>query len=166
VLKVTSGDAFSAILTAEGQVFTWGNNVFGQLGIDEELVLLQLRPNTDRPLLFKDEAMKTSTSRIIDIAAGQHSMLALTDDLKVFVWGQRMGIYPQIELTLDEVEQKAAALELNEINQACPRLAKNNLIFHKTSKLLAGYCNHGLITDKGELLVQGSNVCGQLLLPD
>ena len=36
VVKVGCGDTYSALLTAEGQVFTWGSNTFGELGIDDE----------------------------------------------------------------------------------------------------------------------------------
>lgn len=51
-----------------------------------------------------------------------------------------------------------------EINQAGPRLVKNNLIFHKINKVIAGHHNTALITDKGELLLQGMNDFGQLAL--
>lgn len=33
-------------------------------------------------------------------------MAVLTGDRDIFVWGRRMGIYPQMELTLEAVEQK------------------------------------------------------------
>jgi hypothetical protein len=84
-------------------------------------------------------------------------MTALTNERKVFVWGRRMGPYPQIELTLASVEKKGLQYEYQEIHQACPRLCKNNLIFHKISKLCSGYFNTALINDQGELLIQGMN---------
>ena len=34
---------------------------------------------------------------------------------------------------------------------------KNNLIFYNIQKILAGPSNTALITDKGELLIQGNN---------
>lgn len=80
-------------------------------------------------------------------------MIALSDKKKIFVWGRRMGIYPQIELTLASVEQKGVQYDMHEIHQASPRLCKNNLIFHKISKVCSGYFNSALITDKGELLI-------------
>jgi len=40
VVKIATGDMVAAILTAEGQVFTWGQNNCGALGIDEELVII------------------------------------------------------------------------------------------------------------------------------
>ena len=70
-----------------------------------------------------------------------------------------------MELTLASVEQKGKIYDLNEINQACPRLVKNNLIFHKISKIAAGHHNTALITNKGELLIQGMNENNQLALP-
>lgn len=54
---------------------------------------------------------------------------------------------------------------MNEIHQVCPRLCKNNLIFHKVNKLCSGYFNNAIITDKGELLIQGLNTSNQLALP-
>ena len=52
-----------------------------------------------------------------------------------------------------------------EINSMRPRHLKNNLIHHKVSQIKAGYMNTGLITEKGELLLQGMNNCAQLPLP-
>jgi alpha-tubulin suppressor-like RCC1 family protein len=40
VAKVTCGDGFSAILSVEGLVYTWGYNNYGALGIDKENVML------------------------------------------------------------------------------------------------------------------------------
>lgn len=33
-------------------------------------------------------------------------MIALTDERQIFIWGRRMGIYPALELTLDDVEKR------------------------------------------------------------
>lgn len=106
------------------------------------------------------------TVKIIDIECGLKSMVALSDDNKVFVWGRRMGVYAiNIELTLDEVEKKGKFFSYQEINQACPRLIKNNLVFYTPTKIVNKNCNAALITDKGELLIQGMNDTNQLLLP-
>ena len=105
------------------------------------------------------------TFNIVDIASGYASMIALTDNREIFVWGSRMGIYPQPELSLRAVEQNGKIYNSAEIHQACPRLIKNNLIFHKVNKIVSGHSNTALITDKGELLLQGMNEFGQLALP-
>ena len=46
------------------------------------------------PLVFKDEKNPFKKGNIIDIEINQNSMIALSDDKKVYVWGRRMGIYP------------------------------------------------------------------------
>lgn len=40
IVKVTCGDGFSSIFSAERQVFTWGYNNYGALGIDKENVII------------------------------------------------------------------------------------------------------------------------------
>lgn len=106
------------------------------------------------------------TIRIIDLECGLKSMVALSDENKVFVWGRRMGVYAlNMELSLNEVEKKANFFNYQEVNQAFPRLVKNNLVFHTITKIVNKNCNAALITDKGELLVQGMNDTNQLLLP-
>ena len=91
-------------------------------------------------------------------------MTALTSDREVFVWGRRMGVYPPIEMTLDAMEKRGMIYNSAEIHQAGPRLVKNNLVFHNINKIINGYFNSALITDKGELLLQGMNDYGQLAL--
>ena len=44
VVKVICGDLFSGILTAEGSVFTWGYNTYGQLGIKNKDAMFVQRP--------------------------------------------------------------------------------------------------------------------------
>lgn len=86
---------------------------------------------------------------IIDLAVGLFAIIVLTDERKVYVWGRKMGIYPRCELTLDFVEVRGRQFEDNEINQACPRIVKNNIIFYKIVKVVAGHINVGLISDEG-----------------
>lgn len=52
VHKVVCGHEFSALLTAEGQVFTWGLNTTGQLGLAEEKVYYRTEIDQKQPLSF------------------------------------------------------------------------------------------------------------------
>mmetsp|Transcript_11321 Transcript_11321/g.15238 ORF Transcript_11321/g.15238 Transcript_11321/m.15238 type:complete len:98 (+) Transcript_11321:2286-2579(+) len=96
---------------------------------------------------------------IKDFSLGYNHGLALTDQNQVFVWGRRMGIYPNIELSYNYLTTNARLMQL-EINQAEPRLLTNNLIFYKIRKLCAGPWNSALITDDNKVLVQGDNEFG------
>lgn len=42
VVKVTCGDLFAGLLTAEGEVFTWGYNLHGQLGLKDSSIIAAL----------------------------------------------------------------------------------------------------------------------------
>jgi len=63
-----------------------------------------------------------------------------------------MGIYPPFEFNLRGIEQ-SSGMQLTEINQDTPRLLKQNLMFYKIAKVVAGQVNSGLITEDGELLI-------------
>ena len=45
VHKVVCGNYFAGLLTSEGQIFTWGCNNYGQLGIQDDQIYLVQRPN-------------------------------------------------------------------------------------------------------------------------
>ncbi len=80
-------------LTVEGQVFAWGKNNFGQLGINDETVAVVIEPMA---CCFKEK------TNVVSIAAGNNHCIALSDEGLVFMWGRRMGIYPSVE-SLNEI---------------------------------------------------------------
>jgi len=165
VVKLAQGDGFSVALTAEGKVYTWGSNMYGQLGINRPDVHVQLRPDPAAPLVFKDEAFPEKRVNIIDIACCMNGVVALTDENKVFVWGRRMGKYASVdELTLAYVEKRGQLYNC-EVNQSRPRQVGDNLNFHKVVKVFASSFNVALVTDKGELLLHGWNDFGQMNFP-
>ena len=91
----------------------------------------------------------------------------MSDDYQIYVWGFRMGIYPNIELTFSFLEKNGQVYTMHEINQAQPRLVKNNLVFHKIKRVLSSYKNTALITEEGNLLLHGFNESNQMCLkPD
>lgn len=91
------GDLFQGLLTAHGQVYTWGSNMFGQLGHKSEKIILVQRPKL---VFFKDTgSTEKKQINIKQISCGYNHCIALSDQNFVFVWGRRMGIYPNVELT-------------------------------------------------------------------
>ncbi|ETR68469.1 MAG: RCC1 repeat- and reductase domain-containing protein [Candidatus Magnetoglobus multicellularis str. Araruama] len=69
----TSG-TFNLALLLDGTVWAWGNNGYGQLGIDNT-------DNQNTPIGIED------IWYIVDIAAGAHHSMALQYDGSVWVWG-------------------------------------------------------------------------------
>lgn len=146
-------------------MFTWGYNKCGVLGIDNQNIMLQIKPTSNAPIKFKDPSGIDRKINISDVACGFNSMIAISDEQQIFVWGRRQGVYPQTELTLSAVEKCSQIFNCAEIHSYSPRLIKNNLIFHNIVKIFAGHSNHALLTDKGEILMQGMNDYNQLCLP-
>jgi alpha-tubulin suppressor-like RCC1 family protein len=40
-----------------------------------------------------------STEKIVDLACGFNHCVAITENKQVYVWGKRMGLYPQFEFS-------------------------------------------------------------------
>jgi hypothetical protein len=96
---------------------------------------------------FKDTSTTEKRSvHIKQISCGYNHCLALSDTNQIFVWGKRMGIYPNIELTFNQLMENGGLLSMD-IHQNEPRLVKNNLIFYKFSKIRCGPFNSALITE-------------------
>jgi alpha-tubulin suppressor-like RCC1 family protein len=83
VVAVAAGSAYSLALTATGQVYAWGANLFGQLGNGTA-------SNADSPVLV---SMPTGVTVTAIAAGGDHS-LALTSTGQVYAWGS--NIYGQV----------------------------------------------------------------------
>ena len=102
---------------------------------------------------------------IKDISLGFNHAIALTDANQVFVWGRRMGIYPNIELNYNFLTGAATShIPHVEINQDEPRLLRSNLIYYKIARIFTGPWNSALVTDNQQVLIQGDNQYGQLSL--
>lgn len=82
---VAAGENYSVALKADGSVWAWGMNTFGQLGngsADGEPVNAQ-----DRPKAHPKPAPVQGLSRIVAIAAGASHALALDAEGAVWAWG-------------------------------------------------------------------------------
>jgi alpha-tubulin suppressor-like RCC1 family protein len=77
VKKIVCSTALTFLLTESGKLFTLGANSYGQCGVGEEGVSVQLPTHVD---IDGDE--------IVDIAAGYQHGLAVTKNGTVFTWGK------------------------------------------------------------------------------
>ena len=78
IVKIDLGNNHSAALSYEGRVFVWGSNEFGQLTLEEDQVL--------SPTEITD-SFTIGDAMIIDISLGYDHTGVLTDDFRVFVFG-------------------------------------------------------------------------------
>jgi len=80
VINLVCGGQFTAALTADGELYTWGNGRFGRLGLGSAA-------NQSSPTLVEDLV----DEKVIEVAAGEFHMLALTESGKVLAWGAERG---------------------------------------------------------------------------
>ena len=52
VTKIVCGYNFAGLLTATGNVFTWGSNAHGELGLDDEKLVYLTQIDQSRPVQF------------------------------------------------------------------------------------------------------------------
>ena len=77
VVQVMCGDLFQGLLTANGLVYTWGSNMFGQLGHKSENIALVQHPKL---VTFKDtSSTEKKTIYIKQIRCGYNHCVALSD---------------------------------------------------------------------------------------
>ena len=73
---IISGDNYVLAITEKGEVFSWGNNDYGQLGLGHNN-----HCNTPQLVEFFNE------KQIKNIISGSNHVLAMTEEGEVFSWG-------------------------------------------------------------------------------
>jgi alpha-tubulin suppressor-like RCC1 family protein len=99
IIKVRSGSFFSAAITETGELWTWGDNSKGALGIGQKF------PSAFSPLRVP------FPGAVQELAGGRDHALAISKDGKLYVWGNNssgeLGIgdqFPKFEPTLNPLE--------------------------------------------------------------
>lgn len=82
--QVVCGELHTLALDADGDVYAWGSNAYGQLG---QGVKPDGKPDTDRRNT-PTKIPALDNLNVIAIAAGANHNLALTSDGKVYAWGR------------------------------------------------------------------------------
>lgn len=80
------------VLTKLGEVYTWGSNEGGQLGLDNKQYAFS--DCVKKPTLV--ESLSKANVFVTQIACGETHSIVLTKDSKVFGWG--MSMYGQLGL--------------------------------------------------------------------
>ena len=115
VVQIAAGRSHALAVTAAGDVWVWGKNDAGQLGLGGS-VLMDLNTMEEYPLLLEANAETAPgfAGAVAAVAAGANHSLALTRDGRVFQWGQRTFLQPQAVdtgyLQPDESDDAAASV--------------------------------------------------------
>jgi gliding motility-associated-like protein len=82
IKKIEAGDNYCFALSNSDTLWTWGSNVFGQLGIGSTATRRSL------PVYVRNLTASGNLSGVIDIAAGQGHSLAILSNNTVLSWGR------------------------------------------------------------------------------
>lgn len=93
IAKIAASDNHSALITDEGELYTWGDNGYGQLGLKGDYT--EKPKSVDKPTLVS--YFQENNIKVKDIVLGKHHTIALDDKGRVFSWGR--GIMSNIRGT-------------------------------------------------------------------
>ncbi len=88
IKHIASGPACSMLLSEEGELYGFGRNEFGQLGVGASFAI-ELSAMEAVPTRVAD-----LTEPIIHVSCGQKHTVACTASGKVFQWGERLWLKP------------------------------------------------------------------------
>ena len=150
VARVAAGDEFSMALLENGSVYTWGNNTYGQLGINS----YQKRTSPARLLGYNGGGYMSSVAGIA--AGGSHGMVIRSDGA-VFSWGlNSSGQLGNGDTTNWNVPTKV----LGTTQDAGSSTGEGYLT--NISLLTAGTSHTVALTREGHVLSWGNNSVGQV----
>ncbi|CAL7941035.1 unnamed protein product [Xylocopa violacea] len=136
VIDIACGNHHSLALTAEGEVYAWGENNCGQVGISTGI-------NQNAPRKVNSTL---AGKKVIYISCGHSTSMAITDNGEVYSWGYnglgQLGVG-------------------NYVNQADP-CKLTTLVGTVIDKVMCGFAHTMALTNKGVLYVWGANNWGQL----
>ncbi len=134
VTAVATGNGYSLALSADGQVFAWGQSMFGALGVSSMA--------SDTPVLV-GTGTGLAGKKVIAISAAADTSMALTSEGKIYRWG----------LFSSSNNKTPIALE-----SSGPGVLQGK----KVVKISQGTYNGAALCSDGTLATWGSNSLGQL----
>eukprot|EP00300_Choanocystis_sp_HF-7_P033326 c45645_g1_i1.p1 GENE.c45645_g1_i1~~c45645_g1_i1.p1 ORF type:complete len:442 (-),score=91.71 c45645_g1_i1:67-1362(-) len=136
IYMVAAGHSHSVAVTETGEIYTWGNNAFGQLGFR----------NVSVDFTIPSKVHSLGDTRIVYVCAGFGHTLAVTDKGDVYGWGSNdMG-----------------QLGLEKITATFDPTLIAGLVGHKVIRVSCGYQSSVAVTDRGLVYTFGDNSMGQL----
>jgi alpha-tubulin suppressor-like RCC1 family protein len=98
IVQIASAYSHTLALTDKGEVFVWGRNDSGQLGLDGSFIdiySMEEVPRSISPKAFQGESDQLSV-KVVRIAAAKGRSAAVTEDGRVFLWGHRVYHVPKL----------------------------------------------------------------------
>ena len=161
-IKVCCGNEHSLIISKNKNVYGFGNNEDGLLGMLDKTIKTY-KPTKINFIANNDNvSIEDYNGKIIDISCGTVHNLALTEDGKVFSWGSFQGgqLGLSSEFLLNENQKKTKDKEMYlSIPTLIPFFRKEDI---KIKKISCGEAHSLALTEKGKVYSWGFGSNGQL----
>ena len=161
-IKVCCGNEHSLIISKNKNVYGFGNNEDGLLGLLDKTIKTY-KPTKINFIANNDNVtIEDYNGKIIDISCGTVHNLALTEDGKVFSWGSFQGgqLGLSSEFLLNENQKKTKDKEMYlSIPTLIPLFRKEDI---KIKKISCGEAHSLALTEKGKVYSWGFGSNGQL----
>ena len=93
IIKIACGASFSSFITDAGNIYVWGRNDSGQLGLGEESQGdMHSAERYPRRISF----FETERTFIKDVACGENNVVALAQNGAIYYWGDRTWLEPHV----------------------------------------------------------------------
>ncbi|CAK67486.1 unnamed protein product (macronuclear) [Paramecium tetraurelia] len=148
VQKVYPSEYFTAVITDNGDLYTFGNNNYGQLGLGntEEQQTPQLVK------YFRDKGLK-----VVDVALGSNHGVALASDGNVYTWGSANNSF------LDQLLCRPNGLGDNYANNLLQPQVVEKLAGSPKGKFVSAGINYSIVVNENnQVYVWGAGKRGEL----
>ena len=156
--KLCSGNRFVLALTEAGQVFSWGDNKFGQLGLGKSGL-----GSVNKPVRIQ-EGLALKGEHIIDVSCGQFHVLLLSAGGHLYAFGSNVSGAIGNGTTFHQskpVHLTALASFIDSIPGSAAAAAASPHLGVDMVAIAAGGWHSAALNRKGELFVWGWNEQGQ-----
>mmetsp|Transcript_42394 Transcript_42394/g.99549 ORF Transcript_42394/g.99549 Transcript_42394/m.99549 type:complete len:916 (+) Transcript_42394:139-2886(+) len=166
ITRVSCSSVHSLALTAEGELYAWGQAANGVLGIADTSRLFETKKNvgafTDRPIKVEGFQGPMTKYRVKTMACSETFNVAVTEGGPCYAWGcvdeGRLGIGEWKDLTLPRDRNKA---------RHCPTPVEiEGLRGQRVARVSCGDSHTLVVTEGGEVLAWGSAEYGKLGVGD
>ena len=150
IKQISAGGSHSLALTEDGEVYSFGANSFGQLGLGDGGYSYHDEYDRTTPTLI--DSFFFNNKKIKQVSAGSSSSFALTEDGEVYAWGR--NYYGQLGLGDGKDRYIPTKLDSTKFDN------------RKVSQISAGGSHSLALTEDGEVYSFGYNYDGELGLGD
>jgi alpha-tubulin suppressor-like RCC1 family protein len=160
--KVSCGNEHSLVLSDDNNVYAFGNNENGLLGIPDKSSKLYVPTKINFDIFNGKDIIEEYNGKIINISCGTLHSLALTEDGKIFSWGSyhggQLGFSSDFLTSQNNVKNSEQDYFLN-TPTLIPFFTNNEI---KIQKISCGEAHSLALSEKGKVYSWGFGSNGQL----